>query len=161
MKTQSKFYEKRTLDKFSAEEVQSVLTFLASVGQQRLLMLSRVGLIIESPILYSSHVAVQKQGWQSAFMCGPDAAADVLEWQSAVAVPTSVDCLDAAIKFLCKYGFLVDTSKTRWLVRMPFTLDDVAEACEVARLCGAPRLDHESAFDTLRRVRESGGRAQA
>ena len=67
---------------------------------------------------------------------------------------TTVDCLDAALKFLVKYGFLVDTSKTRWVVRKPFTPDDVDEACEVARLCGAPRLDHESAFDTLRRVRE-------
>jgi hypothetical protein len=57
------------------------------------------------------------------------------------------------MRFLVRFGFVVETGKVRWVVRKLLTTDDVAEACELLPFAYAPMLDNETPFDALRRVR--------
>lgn len=64
-----------------------------------------------------------------------------------------VDLVDAALRFLARYGFVVETRKLQWVVRKPFGAADVDEACELLPIAYAPLLDNETPFDALRRLR--------
>jgi hypothetical protein len=123
--TNPKFDEKRQLWLFRGSEVRTAFEFLASVPK-----LSEVGARFETSEVYTAFgLYAEKHG------------------------PVGIDCLDAAMRFLVRFGFLVTSSKVQWLVRKPFTAADVSEAVTVGMMNITPKYEQENAFDGLRRVR--------
>ena len=122
----SKFEERRYLDQFSPQEAEDVLSLVAgSYSLDSPPFVSKVGSVVMGATLYEA---------------GAGASLDP-------------DLIDAAARFLVKYGFLVCIGKAKWLVRKVFVPDDVDEAMEVLRLARAPKRDHETDFDKVRRLR--------
>ena len=122
----SKFEERRYLDQFSPQEAEDVLSLVAgSYSLDSPPFVSKVGSVVMGATLYEA---------------GAGASLDP-------------DLIDAAARFLVKYGFLVCIGKAKWLVRKVFEPVDVDEAMEVLRLARAPKRDHETDFDKVRRLR--------
>lgn len=121
----TKFDERRRLNQFSPAEVRAVLGMLAEVGGPENVACVEIG----SPIFGS---ALYKAGADRNM---------------------SAELIDAAMHFLERFGFVVDTGKLRWIARKCLTAADVDEACELVPLAYAPMYPRETPFDTLRRVR--------
>jgi hypothetical protein len=128
MKTMTKFDERKRLTQFSAKEVRAALDLLSRGSEQlKNVACNEVGASIFGSSLY----------------------------QAGAAQSLNADLLDAAMRFLERYGFVVETGRLRWVVRKSLTVADVDEACEIVPLTYAPMYPRETPFDTLRRVRKA------
>jgi hypothetical protein len=125
MRPKTKFDERKRLSQFSTSEARAALNLLADPNGERSGTCVEIGASIFGSTLY----------------------------RIGAACDLNADLLDAAMHFLERYGFVVETGRLKWVVRKPLTAEDVEEACGLLPVAYAPMLPRETAFDMLRRVR--------